>query len=57
MGLIYAITFAVLVWLALWAVGMKSIDATLIALGIIMFSTAVTRVLSYLPGRGGSGGA
>lgn len=57
MGLIYAITFAVLVWLALWAVGMKSIDATLIALGIIMLATAVTRVLSYLPGRNGSGGA
>lgn len=57
MGLIYSITVAVLVWLALWALGWKSIDATLVAAGIVLVATAIWRVLSYLPGRGGPGSA
>ncbi len=56
MGLIYAITSAVLVWLALWALGWKAIDSTIVAIMIIVLSTAIYRVLSYLPGRNGSSG-
>lgn len=48
MGLIYAITFAALTWLVLWALGWKSTDATLIATGIILVSVMVHRVLQYL---------
>jgi uncharacterized membrane protein len=48
MGLIYAITFAVLTWLVLWALGWKSTDATLIAAGIILVSVMVNRVLQYV---------
>jgi uncharacterized membrane protein len=48
MGLIYAITFAVLTWLVLWALGWKSTDATLIAAGIILVAVMVHRVAQYL---------
>lgn len=54
MGLIYAITFAVLTWLVLWALGWKATDATIIASGIILVAVMVHRVVSYLPGRDGA---
>ncbi|EHN12347.1 hypothetical protein PAI11_07670 [Patulibacter medicamentivorans] len=53
MGLIYSVTFSVLVWMVLWALGFKVMDATMIAVGIILIATMVNRALSYLPGRGG----
>ncbi|CAB4902929.1 unannotated protein [freshwater metagenome] len=49
MGLIYAITSAVLLWLVLWALGMKSFDAILISAGVMVLATAVWKVLSYFP--------
>lgn len=52
MGLIYAITFAVLTWLVLWALDWKATDATIIAAGIILVAVMIHRVASYLPGRG-----
>lgn len=48
MGLIYAITFAVLTWLVLWALGWKATDATLIASGIILVAVMANRVVQYL---------
>ncbi|MBF6620123.1 MAG: hypothetical protein ITG02_07815 [Patulibacter sp.] len=48
MGLIYAITFAVLTWLVLWALGWKATDATLIASGIILVAVMVNRVFQYV---------
>ncbi len=48
MGLIYAITFAVLTWLVLWALGWKATDATIIASGIILVAVMVDRVRLYL---------
>lgn len=54
MGLIYAITFAVLTWLVLWALDWKATDATLIAAGIILIAVMIHRVASYLPGRDGA---
>lgn len=55
MGLIYAITFAVLTWLVLWALDWKATDATIIAAGIILVAVMISRVASYLPGRDASG--
>lgn len=49
MGLIYAITSAVLLWLVLWALSFKSFDALLIAAGVIMIATAIWKVTTYFP--------
>ncbi len=47
MGLIYAITFAVIVWIAMWALEFwKTIDVTLVAVGIILAAVAITRIRS-----------
>lgn len=56
MGLSYAVTFATLVWLVLWALGWKAVDSTVIAVAIIVAAVAIARVLTYLPGRNGSAG-
>lgn len=55
MGLIYAITFAVLTWLVLWALGWKATDAGYISAGIVLIGVMIQRVASYLPGRDASG--
>lgn len=49
MGLSYAITAAVLLWLVLWALSFKSFDAFLIAAGVIVLAAAVAKVVSYFP--------
>lgn len=49
MGLIYAITAAVLLWLVLWALSFKSFDAILIASGVMVLATAAAKVVSYFP--------
>lgn len=49
MGLTYAITAAVLLWLVLWALSFKSFDAILIASGVMVLATAVAKVVSYFP--------
>lgn len=57
MGLIYSITAAVLVWIVIWALGMKSFDALMIAMAIVVLATAIWKVVSYFPTRGGDGTA
>jgi hypothetical protein len=51
MGLIYSLTIAVLVWIVLWALGLKSFDAILIASGLMVASIAIWRVLGYATKR------
>jgi hypothetical protein len=51
MGLIVATATGLVIWVVLWAIGLKAFDAFLIVLLIILV-TAVTRtVTTYLPGR------
>jgi hypothetical protein len=51
MGLIAATATGLVIWVVLWAIGLKAFDAFLIVLLIILL-TAVTRtVTNYLPGR------
>jgi hypothetical protein len=45
-------TFGLVVWLVLWALGAKTMDATLL-LGLILIIGATQHILTkYLPGRG-----
>jgi hypothetical protein len=51
MGLIAATATGLVLWVILWAIGLKAFDAFLLILVIILL-TAVARHLSdYLPGR------
>ena len=45
-------TFALTLWVVLWAIGVKSFDAFLLAILIIIIGATLESVKRYLPGRG-----
>jgi hypothetical protein len=51
MGLVLATTFAMLVWIVLWAIGAKALDGFLVAMVIITLAATVRILKPYLPGR------
>jgi hypothetical protein len=51
MGFILTLTFGLVVWIVLWALGAKGIDAFLLATAIILVGATVRIVSGYLPGR------
>jgi hypothetical protein len=57
MGLALAATFAFCLWVFLWAIGVKSFDAMLITLLILVVSATVKSLTQFLPGAGRRGGS
>ncbi len=51
MGLVLTLTFGLIVWIVLWALGAKSFDAFMIATVIILIGATVKILAGYLPGR------
>lgn len=51
MGLVLATTFALIVWIVLWALGAKSLDAFLVSTIIIMLGATGRILKPYLPDR------
>jgi hypothetical protein len=51
MGLVLAATFGLIVWLVLWALGTKSIDAFLITLLVLVVASTVRILTPYIPGN------
>jgi len=50
MGLVLTTTFGMIIWIVLWALGTKGLDAFLVA-AIVILLGATGRILSrYLPG-------
>jgi hypothetical protein len=45
-------TFALVVWLVLWALGGKGFDVAMLALLIIVIGATIEILKKYLPGRG-----
>ncbi len=54
MGLVLTTTFGLVVWLVLWAIGAKAIDAFLVTVVIVVVALVVRITLRYLPGRASS---
>ena len=50
MGLILTTTAGLVVWIVLWAIGVKSFDAFLLTLGMIILAATVRMILPSLPG-------
>jgi hypothetical protein len=51
MGLVLTTTFGLVLWIVLWAIGAKAIDAFLITT-VVLLVGATGRILApYLPGR------
>ncbi len=51
MGLVLATTLGLVVWVVLWAIGWKSIDAFMITALIIMLAATAKILAPYLPNR------
>ena len=51
MGFIITLTGGLVIWIVLWAIGVKGLDAFLLATAIILAGATVRLVSGYLPGR------
>ena len=51
MGLVIATAVALCAWIALWAIGWKSLDAFLVTTVILTLGATVRILAPYLPGR------
>ena len=51
MGLVLTVTAGLIVWIVLWALGTKGLDAFLLALAIILVGASLRILSGYLPGR------
>jgi len=50
MGLVLTTTAGLMLWIVLWAIGVKSFDAFLLTLGLIVLAATVRMALPSLPG-------
>ena len=51
MGLVYATTTGFVIWIVLWAIGVKSFDAFMLTTLIIVLAAAGRILVPFLPGR------
>jgi hypothetical protein len=51
MGVILAATAGLIVWIVLWSLNVKALDAFLITLVVVVVAQTVRVVLPYLPGN------
>ena len=51
MGLILTVTAGLVVWVVLWALGTKGLDAALLAMAIVLVGASLRILTGYLPGR------
>ena len=51
MGVILATTFGLILWLVLWALGVKAFDAFMLTALIALVAATVRMITPYLPGN------
>ena len=51
MGVILASTFGLILWLVLWAIGVKAFDAFMLTVLIALVAATVRMIAPYLPGN------
>jgi hypothetical protein len=51
MGLVVATTFGLVIWIVMWALGVKSFDAFMITVLVVLVGATMRILLPYLPGR------
>jgi hypothetical protein len=51
MGLVVATTFGLVVWLVLWALGVKAIDSFMITVVVVLLGATARMLAPYLPGN------
>jgi hypothetical protein len=51
MGIVTATATGLVIWVILWAIGLKAFDAFLIVLLIVLLTAVGRSLMTYLPGR------
>ena len=51
MGLVVATTAGLVVWLVLWAIGVKAVDAFMITVVVALVATMLRMLVPHLPGN------
>jgi hypothetical protein len=51
MGVILATTFGLILWLVLWALGIKAFDAFMLTILIAIVAATLRMIAPYLPGN------
>jgi hypothetical protein len=51
MGLVVATTFGLVVWLVMWALGVKAFDSFMITVLVVLVGATMRILLPYLPGK------
>jgi hypothetical protein len=51
MGLVVATTVGLVIWLVLWALGIKAIDSFIITILVVLLGTTARMLAPYLPGN------
>ena len=51
MGLVVATTFGLVIWLVLWALGIKAIDSFIITILVVLLGATARMLAPYLPGN------
>jgi hypothetical protein len=51
MGLVVATTFGLVIWLVMWALGVKALDSFLITVVIVLLGATARIIAPYLPGN------
>jgi hypothetical protein len=55
MGLLLTLITGLVVWVVLWAIGAKSLDAFMITVALVVVAGALRLVMPHLPGRSREG--
>ena len=51
MGLVVATTFGLVIWLVMWALGVKAFDAFMITVLVVLVGATARILAPYLPGN------
>ncbi|HKE81228.1 MAG TPA: hypothetical protein VKB54_18065 [Solirubrobacteraceae bacterium] len=51
MGLVVATTVGLVIWLVLWALGIKAIDSFIITILVVLLGATARMLAPYLPGN------
>ena len=54
MGLVVATTVGLVIWIVMWALGIKAVDAFMITLLLVILGATMRIISPYLPGNRGS---
>jgi hypothetical protein len=54
MGILLTLIAGLVIWVVLWAIGAKALDAALIPLLMLVIAVAVHMLTPHLPGRRGA---